>query len=803
MLIRQVKCRRFAGLKDKELTFGPGLNVLLGPNEAGKSTLVDAIYHTLLQDATVDRRRQASFLKQYTPHPSGDFFDGALHIELSGQQLKVEKEWGRHPRAQLELPNGNLVRDEAQIRELLREHLQVGEGSLATLVFARQSELKEAVKQVLSDTATQTELGSLLRKTVMELDGVSIEQLKEKLQEQLKQLLGRWDWERQRPEGGRGIDNPWKAGTGAIVNAYYQKETLRQQMRVCQQLEVSLHQISENLKQTGEKRARVSAELEMLLVLDDDINKRAALEPQLEMQKRLQQELMQINKDWPKVEMQADLKREELAQLRETVKQLGEELKLADQLKVKQAIDQMIEKLRGLQAEIGQLQGKLAERPLISKQDIATLEQLRDQQIKWEAKLQAGRMIGELSKLNASEGWLTKGFGERERIVAPMQFSADGYLKLTVPEVLELEVKALDIDMDQARQEYQAAIAAYRDTLAQLAVSSTEQAREVKQQQDGYRAQIKRLEDELTVFLKGRTLDDMITQSEALAVPSMVRDAELIRREMQQRELERVEKQGQLSNLEQQMNAWESKYGQYDEVLLKLVEVKRKADDILAQLSGLATLPEGMGSIDEFRQRIRTLRQAKDDLYKQTEDLRDSYRNAQANLPEESYEELQAGYQDAEARFNKLLKQAQGLLRVQQVLEAKLAEISSNPFSALAESFKRYLSCFTAGNYSVGDINEQFELIIHREDGVSLPLNILSAGTYDGVALALRFAMLEHLFQGRNGLVVLDDCLVDLDPQRKQQAAETIQEFAKTHQVIFTTCDPATAELLGGTTIRL
>ena len=44
---------------------------------------------------------------------------------------------------------------------------------------------------------------------------------------------------------------------------------------------------------------------------------------------------------------------------------------------------------------------------------------------------------------------------------------------------------------------------------------------------------------------------------------------------------------------------------------------------------------------------------------------------------------------------------------------------------------------------------------------------------------------------------------VDLDPERKQQSVNIIKDFAKDNQVIFTTCDPQTAELLGGNIIRI
>ena len=84
-----------------------------------------------------------------------------------------------------------------------------------------------------------------------------------------------------------------------------------------------------------------------------------------------------------------------------------------------------------------------------------------------------------------------------------------------------------------------------------------------------------------------------------------------------------------------------------------------------------------------------------------------------------------------------------------------------------------------------------------------MPPDLLSAGTYDAVTLSLRLALVSHIYNDRKGFVVLDDVLVDLDPQRKKAAILLIQDFAKKHQVIFTTCNPETAKMLGGNIIEV
>ena len=60
MWIRRLKVSDFAGIQEADLELAPGLNVLYGPNELGKSTLVDAIRAALLlQDSSATASAQA------------------------------------------------------------------------------------------------------------------------------------------------------------------------------------------------------------------------------------------------------------------------------------------------------------------------------------------------------------------------------------------------------------------------------------------------------------------------------------------------------------------------------------------------------------------------------------------------------------------------------------------------------------------------------------------------------------------------------------------------------------------------
>ena len=96
MRIKSYETKRFAGLRDMEIEFSQGLNVILGPNESGKSTIIDGIHSTLFKNIRLRRNNNLDkdFTFKYMPKPSGDFIDGKVTMEIEGQEYEIYKEWG-------------------------------------------------------------------------------------------------------------------------------------------------------------------------------------------------------------------------------------------------------------------------------------------------------------------------------------------------------------------------------------------------------------------------------------------------------------------------------------------------------------------------------------------------------------------------------------------------------------------------------------------------------------------------------------------------------------------------------------
>ena len=72
MRLIQIELCPFAGFQQRTVDFKPGLNVVLGENEAGKSTLVNAIKSVLFENTQQIKREFTPFAEKYIPRGKGD-----------------------------------------------------------------------------------------------------------------------------------------------------------------------------------------------------------------------------------------------------------------------------------------------------------------------------------------------------------------------------------------------------------------------------------------------------------------------------------------------------------------------------------------------------------------------------------------------------------------------------------------------------------------------------------------------------------------------------------------------------------
>ncbi len=94
------------------------------------------------------------------------------------------------------------------------ELLPVSPATMKTILLADQSGLHHTIREMEEEDKVRKELGDLLRQNLMETGGVSVDRFRELLDKRYYEYFKRWDSDQDYPEKNRGINNPYKVGTG-------------------------------------------------------------------------------------------------------------------------------------------------------------------------------------------------------------------------------------------------------------------------------------------------------------------------------------------------------------------------------------------------------------------------------------------------------------------------------------------------------------------------------------------------------------------------------------------------------------
>ena len=109
MILSNLHVTSFGALASLDIQLKPGLNVILGPNEAGKSTLYRALQHLLLTPVKLNKRSFREQIQPLLPVGGADTVSCTLGFRVGKERYRLEKSWGARSTAELELPGGSRI----------------------------------------------------------------------------------------------------------------------------------------------------------------------------------------------------------------------------------------------------------------------------------------------------------------------------------------------------------------------------------------------------------------------------------------------------------------------------------------------------------------------------------------------------------------------------------------------------------------------------------------------------------------------------------------------------------------------
>lgn len=244
----------------------------------------------------------------------------------------------------------------------------------------------------------------------------------------------------------------------------------------------------------------------------------------------------------------------------------------------------------------------------------------------------------------------------------------------------------------------------------------------------------------------------------ALFVSSQNRENERLQLDMQINEAGR-----EIENLKNSIS------GESEEILFSKDAVEydgKSADEIFKMLNSLKSESNQMQNrANEIMMRIA----------KQTAEIR-------------TEDEILADIKNAEENKEELSRNYASLNRAYEWLKGAHDEIKSNFAPKLNQKASELMSFLTDNRYSDMRTNDEFSTNLKTASGEIVGAEYMSRGTYDLIYIALRFAAMSVLTEGKIPTIVLDDAFSQLDDVRLIKATELIDKSEEFSQVLLFTC---------------
>ncbi len=164
---------------------------------------------------------------------------------------------------------------------------------------------------------------------------------------------------------------------------------------------------------------------------------------------------------------------------------------------------------------------------------------------------------------------------------------------------------------------------------------------------------------------------------------------------------------------------------------------------------------------------------------------------------EEETSELRARRESLKANLDSTARQWSVLTLAHGLMAEAQKKYEQERQPAIIRHADAFFQTITAGRYRdlISPLGTQ-KLTVADRDGSRKEPEQLSKGTQEALYLALRFGLIRQFGEQACSLpVIVDEILVNFDPERGQRAAEGFAELSKTNQVLVFTCHPTIRDL--------
>ena len=790
MKITNISCTQFAGVRDRNVSFTDGINVIYGKNESGKSTLVNLISRTLFQSAKLDRRSDKEFFELYFPGTkkgssiAGDFADGKITFETENGTYTLSKEWGADARCTLSTPDG-VIRDQSKIADILKEALLYGEGVYSDMLFSSQRNTDVSLQTILDaskKTDAKQEIADAVSQAFAESDGISVDAIEQAIMAKIDEIAGKhWDFDREAPVRKAGS---WSNGLGEILKAYYALEDAKAVLEEISRLESEADHAAndyadkDNAARTAEEAYNKFNTFASRLAVQSERKK--AID-------RIDKELLKIAEvlaNWPKLTedlekakaLQAEKANRDLLDKYEAAKAINAELtELKKYIPPYQPTDAEIMQVKTAQRGISLLENKLCGMNITAAINVLGGNNVEITSVR----------TGEAVDISGGIASITEA------------------VKISVPGVMEMQLSPADVDVSAIEEQLAEQQEIVDKILGRYKVETLADLENLAKTINDAKSKIDNANSRLEMLLGSTSYEELETAATAITASVRTKgeiDGDILSA-CGSNDIARF-----IIAKETIVDGYVTEYGSINDLKAKAFDLETELKKTKKSVSGAEDIPSEYLSITDPDAHLESLQN--DLKFKQS--LRETALTSKtaSSSKLESYKENISGdpvadVEKAERVFEEQKTLLTHWLHIAEVFKAQKDNIHNNPMQDIADRFTHYLNVISGGKVS-SEFPEADKLNMNiYSDNKLLDYGKLSEGTKETVSLAFRLAVLDHLFPDGGGVIVFDDPFTDMDADRTAQSCELIKECAKQHQVIFLTCREEYLDMLNGNKIAL
>ena len=792
MKLLGIRLHPFGGTKDRHVALHEGLNLLHGPNEFGKSTLTQALWHALFTPTKLPPERLKKTMGRWFPRPQGSHACVSVEFEAEGRTWSLQKCWGTGAASLLTPADGGSISDPGVVQATLERLVRRNEATWRQVLFVNQAQLTRTIEDLKANAGDIDDLQPLLSGAAAIPGDIPAEKLAAAVEERIAEHFSQWDRLAGGPKDGRGIDRPWVQKVGPLLAAYYAMETTRRALDEVKGHEIRVDRVHAGLRAAEE---RIAADREFVAVgqgLRAGLARRDGLGERVTRLKGEQANLRKVLVEWPGAEQVMENTRVGIEQSTAAIGELDLELANARKRAAAEDVRAGHERLVKARDAWRTALAALEATPSIPADALRELRELAGESERLRIQIAAQKLSARLESRAEVSVAIARGVEALERVVLPAggewAGQAEGKLKLELGE-LSIEVASGSGDVQGLFSRLAENDARRKEILTGLnfddlvAVEAAELRHRERVQEERAAGQLHE------AALQGKSEEAWAAEIAGLDALPATRAVALLEEERGRVLTRKAELEAAVRQVRENVERWRREFGDLDALTSIIIDKAAALKEAESELGGLPVLPDGFESVAAYLDALRVREQRQAEAAQTLEALKIEQAGLAAKTPERTAEELGEELEARETEFQRHQDKGRALLRIRDRLAAIVAERGdADPLAGLQASIAWNFEALSGGRYA--NVRLEGGAPVEVSGAVTLDAGLLSQGTLGSLALATRLSLAELYLKDALGFLVLDDPFTDMDPARRHAAVKRLADFANGRQVLFFTCHP-------------